>query len=255
MIYIHKLEQLVPGIADIESVPLIREIKSEISLPVSEELIRRKFSGYFVKEIDIAIMQEALQHVQPAFDELNELLEKKDNEFEETNLLRAVKLVDEMPGALNRNIDYAKEILEWQGEFVKEIVDVFNGMFDIKTKEDLLELNKRLNDVFSRVLRNNEFTFKFQDIVHEGQVEHINDLKTILPNGFLFKITIEEELNKINFNLIRRRISRRNLDSSDKILSRVLDIKKGVDTAYKINMKMIEWAVMLYSYVKYLRAR
>ncbi len=245
----------MPGIADIESVPLIREIKREISLPISEELVRRKFSGYFIKEIDVALMQEALQHVQPALDELNELIDKKDSEFEETNLLRALKLVEEMPGALSRNIDYGKEIIEWQSEFVKEIVEIFNGMFNVKTKEELLELNKRLNNVFSRILRNNEFMFKFQDVVHEGQLEHINDLKTIIPNGFLFKISIEEELNKIDFNVIRRRISRRNLDSSDKVLSQVLEIKKGVDTAYKINMKMIEWAVMLYSYVKYLRSR
>ncbi|HLC62841.1 MAG TPA: hypothetical protein VJJ21_00815 [Candidatus Nanoarchaeia archaeon] len=255
MIYIHKLEQLVPGIADIESVPLIRDIKRETSFPFQEDLIKRKFSGFFIKEFDISLMQEALQHVQPAVDELQIILDKKDSEFEDVNILRTLKLIDEMPHALGNNIAYLQEILGWQEEFVKEITAIFNGIVQVKNHDELLDLNKRLNLIFFKLLRDNEFTFKFNDLIHEAHVEHINDLKTILPQGFLFKITIEEEINKIDFNVIRRRISRGNLDNSDRVWSRILEIKKGVDKAYQINMKMVEWVVMLYSYVKFLKTR
>ena len=255
MIYIHKLEQLVPGIADIESVPLIRDIKRETSFPFQEDLIKRKFSGFFVKESDIALMGEALQNVQPALDELQTVLEKKDSEFEEVNILRALKLVDEIPHALEKNIAYAKDILEWQDEFLREITAIFNEIVQVKSHDELLELNNRLNLVFLKLLRNNEFTFKFNDLIHEAHVEHTNDVKTILPQGYLFNKTIEEEINKIDFNIIRRRISRSNLDSSDRVLSRVIEVKRGVDKAYQINMKMVEWAVMLYSYVKFLKTR
>ena len=52
------------------------------SFPFQEDLMKRKFSGFFIKESDISLMQEALQHVQPALDELHTVLEKKDSEFE-----------------------------------------------------------------------------------------------------------------------------------------------------------------------------
>jgi len=255
MIYIHKLDQLTPGIADIESVSLIREIKSETRFPISEEGMKRKFTEFFVKELDIAAMQEALQNAQPAIDEIAALIEKKDPDFEEVNLLRAYKLVNEVPDSLMENINYAKEIFEWQNEFLIEITNVFNGLANIKSSQELLNFNERLNKIFMKILRNDEFTFKFQDVIHEGHVEHMNDLKTILPQGFLFKILIEEELNKVDFNVIQKRIARAKLDAADRIWNGVLEIKKGVDKAYQINMKMIELSVMLYSYVKFFKHR
>src|SRR3989338_4489069 len=95
MIYIHKLDQLTPGIADIESVSLIREIKSETRFPISEEGMKRKFTEFFVKEI-----------------------------------------------------------FEWQNEFLIEITNVFNGLANIKSSQELLNFNERLNKIFMKILRN-----------------------------------------------------------------------------------------------------
>src|SRR3989344_5153620 len=255
MIYIHKLEQLMPAVAEIESVPLIRDIKRETRFPITEQQMRERFSGFFVRIGEVEMMQGGLQQIQPAIDEIQRLLERRDADFEGVNLLRTLKLVSENPSALYHNIHFAQQILEWREEFVREITEIFNKMPELKTQEEKLEYNERLNKGFERILRSKEFCFKFEDLVHEMHVEHLNDLKTILPQGYLFKITVEEDLNKVDFSVIRKRIPRSKLDISERILQGILEVKKGVDAAYKINMRMIELAVLLYAYVKFLARR
>ena len=244
----------MPGIAEIESVPLIRDIKRTFTLPIPESKIREAFSGFFIKEQDIMVMKDSLNLVEPVLEVIKNLLERNDPDFEEVNVFRAMKLVGEIPEALKSNIEYAHEILGWQEEFIKEINDLFNNLPKIRTQQERSELNDMLNKVFQKILRNSEFTFRFQDIIYEAHVWHMDDLRTIIPKGFLFKILTEEELNKVEFSVIRRRIPRAKLELSDGLVEQIKDIKKGVDKAYEINMKMINWAVLLYSYIKFLRS-
>lgn len=255
MIYIHKLEQLMPAVAEVEVVPLIREIKRETSFPITEQQVKQKFSGFFVKAADIEAMQAGLAQVQPVIEEIQKLLERKDGDFEDVNLLRALKMIAENPSALYHNIHFAQQILGWQEEAARELTQIFNKMPELKMQEEKLEYNERLNKVFEKLLRGKEFCFRFEDLVHEMHVEHLNDLKTILPRGYLFKITVEEDLNKVDFSVIKKRIPRSKLDISERILGQVLEVQRGAEAAYRMNMKMIEWAVLLYAYVKFLSRR
>ncbi len=253
MIYLKNLNQLTPKIADIESVPLIREIKQDFSLPVKEDKVRRHFLPYFTKEQDIELMKNSLSVIQPTLEGFTTLLERKDSDYAPINITRAHKLVSETHKPLSINIHYAEEILAWQEEFVKEATLIFNSLPGARSQEKKLELNNRLNVLFQKILRNKEFIFMYPDIVNEAEVEHMKSLRDMISKGFLFYIKMEEELNKVNFNSIKKRISLDKLQNSDSLSDKVSEIKKGVDKAYQINMNMIGWAVLLYSYVKFLR--
>lgn len=253
MIYLKNLNQLTPKIADIESVPLVRDIKRDFSLPVKEENVKRHFLPYFVKESDIEIMKNSLFTIQPTLDGFNKLLEKKDSDYASINIARAHKLVSEVQEPLLLNIKYTEDIFTWQEEFVKEAVSIFNSLPGARSQEKKLELNNRLNLLFQKILRNKEFTFMYPDVINEAEVEHMKSLRDMIFQGFLFYITMEEELNKIGFNSIKKRIPLDKLQNSDFLGDKVSEIKKGVDKAYWINMNMISWAVLLYSYVKFLK--
>ncbi|MBI4159328.1 hypothetical protein HY500_03670 [Candidatus Woesearchaeota archaeon] len=253
MVYIHKLNQLTPKIADIESVPIIRIIKKDFSLPVKEEVIKKYFSPYFVQEQDIEAMKNSLNIIQPTLEEFKELLEKKDPDYASVNITRAYKLVSEVQEPLLLNTHYAEGIFTWQEEFVKEATLIFNSLPGARSHEKKIELNNKLNVLFQKILRNREFTFAYQDIIHEAEFEHIASLKNMISDGFLFYIKMEEELNKINFNSIKKRIPLDKLRHSESLEKSVSGIKNGVDKAYHINMSMINWAVLFYSYVKFLK--
>lgn len=253
MIYIKNLNQLTPKIADIESVSLIREIKRDFSLPVKEDKIRRHFLPYFVKEQDIEIMKNSLYVIKPTLEGFTVLLERKDSDYAPINIARAHKLVSEVQEPLLINIKYAEEIFSWQEEFLKETTLIFNSLPGARSHEKKLELNNRLNILFQKILRNKEFAFMYLDIVNEAEVEHMKSLRDMISQGFLFYIKMEEELNKMNFNSIKKRISADKLRNSELLCNKVSEIKKGVDVAYQINMNMINWTVLLYSYVKFLR--
>ena len=253
MIYLKNLNQLTPKIADIESVPLIRDIKRDFSLPVKEENVRGHFLPYLIKEQDIEVMKNSLTVIQPTLDGFSALLEKKDSDYAPINIARSHKLVSEVQEPLLLNIMYAEEILVWQEEFVKEVTLIFNSLPGAKSQEKKLELNNRLNVLFQKILRNKEFTFMYPDIINEAVIEHMKSLRDMVSQGFLFYIKMEEELNKIGFNSIKKRIPIDKLQNSDSLGDKVSEIKKGVDKAYQINMNMISWAVLLYSYVKFLK--
>jgi hypothetical protein len=76
-----------------------------------------------------------------------------------------------------------------------------------------------------------------------------------MENGFLFHLLLEEEINKIKFNIIKNRIPKEELERIEKIKQKVSDIKKGVDRAYENNMRMVQLAVILYSYIKMIMSR
>lgn len=254
MIYLKNLNQLTPKIADIESVPLIRDIKRNFSLPVKEDVIRGHFFPYFIKEHDIELMKSSLLIIKPTLEGFSVLLEKKDSDYAPINIVRAHKLVSEVNEPLLINLRYAEEIFAWQEEFVKEATLIFNSLPGARSQEKKLELNNRLNALFQKVLRNKEFTFMYSDLVNEAEVEHMKGLRDMISNGFLFYIKMEEELNKVGFNSIKKRIPLDKLKNSEALGDNVSKIKMGVDTAYQINMNMISWSVLLYSYVKVLKS-
>ena len=250
MIYIHGLNQLSPKTLDIESVPIVREIKRNISFPLSNEKIKERFYPFFVFKSDIDIMERAFSLIQPATNEIRNAMGRKDSEFEAINLSRAWKMLDEISTPLNNNIQFAKEIVEWQDNFLDQTGNILNKLPGLRSQDEKIDFNNRLNMLFFKLLRNKEMAFRGDDLVNEARVERINNLKTSLQSGFLFHFKIEEELNKTPFFVVRQRISSQSLAYSDRILNNILIIKDGLDTAYKMNMNMINSAVMLYSHIK-----
>jgi hypothetical protein len=115
--------------------------------------------------------------------------------------------------------------------------------------------NNKLNIIFQKILRNKEMYFNFEGIINEANTEHLNALSTSMENGFLFHLLLEEEINKIKFNIIKNRIPKEELERIEKIKQKVSDIKKGVDRAYENNMRMVQLAVILYSYIKMIMSR
>ena len=60
MLYIHQLKDLTPKSADIEVVPVIREIKTRTPYPLREENVKDYFELFFVSESEKKTMQRAL---------------------------------------------------------------------------------------------------------------------------------------------------------------------------------------------------
>jgi len=124
----------------------------------------------------------------------------------------------------------------------------------IRTTEDKVHYNNKLNDLFKTVLRNKEFTFNYVDVVNEMHTSHIAGLVESLNKGFFFHYTLEEELRKLEFEAIKHRIPREKLDEVEAIRKKVMAIKNGIDCAYACNLRMVHLAVVLYSYIKWLNS-
>lgn len=119
--------------------------------------------------------------------------------------------------------------------------------------EDLIALDQKLSVIFEKILRNNDLYFNSNNIINEAQIEHMNSISKSMVNGFLFHFTLEEELRKANFESIKHRIPPTELLRIENLTQKILEIKKGVERAYENNMRMVNLAVILYSYIKMMK--
>lgn len=250
MLYIHRLEQLNPRGADLESVYLCREIRQRNPFPFKELKTSEHFSEFFVSELDIDAMTNALELINPTL-EMVEVIQAAANPIHEAiNVKRTVQLLKNAPEPLLKNLLFAKDISEWQAGVISKVTGILNAIPKTKIQEEKLRLNQELNGVFQKLLRNNDFRFNFYDLVAEGPRSEINGLHESMNKGYLFHYSLEEELKKVSLEEIRYRIPPDKMEEFNKIQSNILLIKKGMERAYDLNMRMIQWAVALYSYVK-----
>lgn len=260
MLYIHQLKDLTPRSADIEVVPVIREIKTRTPLPLREENVRQYFELFFVSESEKKSMTKALEIIPAAINEIQALLSTQDREYEAVNLQRAITMLNEIPQFLLNNLNYAKEIADWQNDFASSFAPLFNQLTTLKTRsqDEKIEVNNQLNNIFEKLLRNeckNGLAFNYGDIISEGQTSRMKDLNESMEKGFFFHVLLEEEIKKQSFDLIKSRISGEKLRKVDLTRMKISDIKRGVDAAYDLNMRMLQWALVVYGYIKWLSGR
>jgi hypothetical protein len=250
MIYIHKLNDLNVKTAEIESVYVLREIKKNVTLPITIEHVSKFSSNYFPRHEDLAIIKDSIDRIQPMLDLVSEMFQSQNMVYEPINLKRTATLLTELRTYLTNNFNYLSSIISSKDQMIIDIVLTLNSIKVQRTSEDRTRQNQKLSEIFEKLLRNQEFMFNSFDIVNEGRVESSNGLYDGFTHGFLFKFTLEEELKRIDFAGIKPRIPYVELQRSDKIAKEMLEIKSGVKRTYDCNIKLVEFSAMLYSYIK-----
>jgi len=251
-IYIHELQRLEPKAAEIESVRLIREIKKVNSYPITEQKLFTHLSKYFATQQDIDSMVYSLTKIEPALKEIG-IFNPADTLLEPINIKRAIGILREVEPSLKNNIAYAQQMLTLQQTMIKELAEAMNALHDSKSQKEIALCNDRFSSVFEKILRNDKlFAFKHDDLIFEAHREHIDDLGRMIPNGYFFHVLLEEEIKKQPFEEISRRLPKSMVAQSERIASYAKEIEKGVDAAYYHNMRMVNLALLLYAYVKWL---
>lgn len=250
-IYIHELQRLEPKSAEIESVRLIRDIKRVNSYPLTEQKLLNHLSKYFATQLDIDAMEYSLSKIEPALKEIA-VFSPTDKLLEPLNIKRSIGIIKEIEPALKNNLTYAREMLTLQQVMITELVSALNALHDAKNQKEMAICNGRFSPIFEKILRNDRFVMKYDDLVFEAHKEHIDDLGRMIPNGYFFHILLEEEIKKATFEEISQRLPKSMVAHSERIASYAREIQKGADAAYSLNMRMINLALLLYAYVKWL---
>lgn len=254
MLYIHQLKDLTPKSADIEVVPVIREIKTRTPYPLKAADVKDYLELFYVSESEKLAMGKALEQIPSAIIDIQALLNSKDPDYEPVNLQRAITMLKEIPPFLLTNLNYAREIGAWQEGFVADFASFFNIIPNLKNKgqEEKVAVNNKLNSIFEKILRSNTMNFNYRDVVSEGQKSRMADLSESMGKGFLFKVSLQEEIKKQSFDFIKGRIPGEKLRKADFIKLKIDDVKKGVDAAYDFNFRMINFSLVIYGYIKWL---
>ncbi len=252
MLYIHKLDQLTMKTAEIESVYIIRDLKQKTPHPFSVTDMQDFLIDFTISATDKQVIEEGLQQVEPALQSLSWLHAEKNSVHEAVNVQRAIQLISEVPAALEANLAYIDSMMAWQESFAAEITPLLNSIPKLKAKDEKLVVNQKVNDIFQKILRNNTFRFHFLDVVNESHINHLAGLHESMNKGYLFRISLEEELKKVDFAYIRQRLPQDKLQEADKIAAEIALIRCGVDRAYDANMRMVNLALVLYAYVKWM---
>lgn len=260
MLYIHQLNHLSPKMVELESVYLIRELREKTPYPLQEQQLHDLFHGFFVSNEEISTIENGFALVESTIEQVKTLLQKQltlsENVLYETiNLQRAIQMLKSFPLPLRNNLTFLQEFQVWQQSSPPEISLLLNRVPHLKTKEEKIKANEEIKNIFRFLLRNSEFFFNCRDIVNEGQVATASGLQEGLEKGFFFHMTLEEETKKLDYSVIRSRIPTEELKFVGEIERNIESMKSAIDTAYKANMRIVNFAVILYAYVKWLAGK
>ncbi|MFA5141764.1 MAG: hypothetical protein WC471_02240 [Candidatus Woesearchaeota archaeon] len=254
MLYIYTLKDLNFRSAEVEALPLMRDIRKNIKFPISKEMLRLEFSKYFGAMEDLNVMQHSLKLIPEVMLQVVSL-PKNSNIYEVISLQRAYTGLNEILQPLEKNILYTKEIIEWQDTFLEELATTLNKMPVMKTLEEKKQFDIAINKFCEKILRNNiDFVFNFYDIVNEAQVARLKDMTEAINQGAFFHITLEEHLKHLEIKEIKQRLPAYELDKVDDIARKINVIRKGVEIAYQNNFKIVEMSILLLAYVMGLKA-
>lgn len=255
MLYIHQLTHLSPRMADLESVYIVRELKEKMPFPLAGEKLEEAFCEFFISSSELQAIEGAISLVEPAIEQIKALLQKESPLYETINLQRSVQLLKAIPSALENNLNYLQQIQVWQSASSAEMAVLLNQIPKLRAMEEKVRVNQQVKNLFQFLLRNSEFVFHARDMVHEGPVAQINGLAESMEKGFFFYVSLEEEHQKLDFAVIKKRLPSQELGEVAEIEHNIKQIKRGLDAAYNANMRMVNLSVILYSYVKWLSNR
>ncbi len=241
--------------ADLESVYLVRELREKVKLPLQEEVLEEAFCEFFVSSSELQIIEETMALVEPTIEMIRSLTQLESSLYEAVSLQRAIQALSPIPASLENNLTYLQQVQVWQATSSSALTALLNQIPKLRTQEEKLRVNDEIKGLFQFLLRNQSFVFHSQDMIHEGPLAQVNGLVESMQKGFFFHQSLEEEYKKVDFNTIKRRIPPEELQRVEAIEQNILKIKKGVDTAYNANMRLVNLAVVLYSYVKWLSNR
>lgn len=251
MLYLHRLNDLNPKTADNESLTLIRELKQKFNFPFSVPQVQESLEIYSLSPQELEKIKKALDTIEPTSGQIKRILAEKNPLHEPINLQRGIQILNSLVVPLQLNLAYLQERLDKQKELASQTTELLNSIPYLKTKEQKIEVNEKISRLFEEILRNKELSFRYLDIIHEGLINDLGGLKEGMAKNFFFHITLEEELRKADPHAIRNRIPLENLKEVEQIEDGLSQIYTGVETAYKVNYRMICLTVLLYSFVKW----
>lgn len=250
MLYIHKLSDLNPKSAEIESVPFVRGMNLSGSFPFTQQKVSVVFAECVISDKDPALIERSLQLLEPTLARLNELAARGDPVHEPVNVGRAIQSLKSLVLPLANNLQYGREAVALQQEFMARAAGLLNAIPTLRTSEEKSGLNAEISAYFEKALRSKGFAFTHMDLVHEAQTSLVRDLAESFRKGYIFHVTLEEELRKATFADIRPRIPAGKLKESEEIEAAIRSISEGVEQAYSLNMRMVLWAVIFYSCIR-----
>ncbi len=255
MLYIHKLSDLNPKSAEIESIPYVRGMNISGAFPFKQQKVVELFAEAAISDSDAALIERSLRLLDPTLAKLNGLLARNDPVHEPVDLKRTIQCLQSLALPLANNLQYSREVIALQQEFMVGAAGMLNSIPTLRTAEEKSRVNAEISAYFEKVLRSKGFSFTHQDLVHEAQTRIVHDLAESFRNGYLFHVTLEEELKKATFADIKLRIPSEKLKEAEDIGTSISIIKEGVDQAYSLNMRMVVWAIVFYSCIKLATSR
>ncbi len=250
MLYTHKLGDLGRRTVENESIDVVRDIKQKLRYPFNEQAMLDYFARFRIHDAELDLIERGIPLSEPTAQMVEAVLALNDETFEPINLQRTVVSMRSIPTPLVANLAYSWEMAQWHDELVKEFTQILNVLPRLRTQEDKMAANSRVNALFEKLLRNSDFSFRFGDIVHEGQVTMLQGLLESISRGYFFHYTLEEELKKIDFSELKRRLPAHHVSSAQAITHNIEQVQNSVDKAYMLNFRMIELATVMYAFIK-----
>ena len=133
MLYIHTLKGLNQKTAEIESVGLLRTLKTQTPYPFTSAALSVSLSNFTLDDTTVCNLQKLMPIIDDTIKMFEEFIRKKDPVHELINITRARQALIDNKSALQTNIAYLQTIIAWQKQWILQLTDLFNALPKLQT--------------------------------------------------------------------------------------------------------------------------
>ncbi|MBT3406336.1 hypothetical protein HN419_04160 [Candidatus Woesearchaeota archaeon] len=216
--------------------------------------ISEEISNYFISESEV----DAMKSVQGVFDEIegimihiSALADQKKKVYETMNIGRVKTIINEVPGALQRNIDLFENLLKVQQGLCNNVQSSLSRLRSGKNDTVLDALGKEMFSIMCDVLGNGEGRLKYEELINEQQYEHMNGIVGQLKDGYMFHFSVIDEMHTQSLaKLLEQQVPEEDRKINDHLMEKMLCVANAVNVAYNANWKIIAMTRKLFCIVK-----
>lgn len=213
------------------------------------DFIVQSVYDFLIKDGDIVELEEGKKVLAEFPDKLSWFVKDMDRSdlYEPINIQRLNKTIAGIPNAYSSNLDELRRLKGSQESIIAQVFMLVDDVAEASTHEKLRTIGMKGYSILCKIAGNDQGEMYPEDKINESHKTHIEDMSSRFSNGYIFKWTLENELNKNTVRVILDKLSSEQTMHFDETCSDLDRIRDAVLLMYDLNHRQILFIKRVYS--------
>lgn len=214
-----------------------------------QDFIVQSLYDFLVKDSDLSDLEEGKKVLSEFPDKLSWFVKDMGHSdlYEAINLQRLNKTLAGMPKPYASNLDEIRKLKDSQESVIAQVFMLVDDVAEATNQERLRTIGRQGYAILCKIAGNPDGELHPEDRINEAHKTHIEDMASRFSNGYIFKWTLENELNKNTVRVVLDKLNSEQTMHFDEACADLERIKDAVLLMYDMNHRQILLIKRIYS--------